>query len=127
MRVLIAQVDPGAAEILMASLSADDRIDVVGTAGSEEEAVELVGLLEPDVVLIDLVKTMGPEAIRAIRRLGSLARILALTPSDSPDDVRLAHEAGADAFVRNDLGPDELARAFFETASLAVELGRRPD
>lgn len=126
MRVLIAQGDPAAAASLMASLSGDDRIDVVGTAGTEQEAVELVGALEPDVVLIELVKTMGPEAITAIRRLGTLARILALTPSDSPDEVRLAQEAGADAFVRKDLAPDELAQVFFETASLAVELGRRP-
>jgi DNA-binding NarL/FixJ family response regulator len=46
----------------------EQGIDVVGTAGSAEEAVRLVGELRPDVVLID-IDLGGESGLDLVRRL----------------------------------------------------------
>jgi CheY-like chemotaxis protein len=53
-RVLLADDQKLFAESLMAVLSQDERVEVVGIAANGEEAVRLARDLEPDVILMDL-------------------------------------------------------------------------
>jgi DNA-binding NarL/FixJ family response regulator len=112
------------AEMLMASLTTDERIDVVGTATTGEDAIALVDQLKPDIVLMDLWPILDRVAtIREMRERGSATRILVLTGSNSPEAAGVARSAGADGFVSKDQGASELGESFFETAWLTLALG----
>ena len=81
---------------------------VVGEAGSGEEAVELAGQLAPDVILMDinLPGINGIEATRAITTGAPGVRVVLLSTyaeDDLPDDAR---HCGATGYIRKeDLTP----------------------
>jgi DNA-binding NarL/FixJ family response regulator len=94
-------------------LEAEPGLQVVGEAASGEQALELVELLHPDVVVIDAIlpRLSGIEATRLIHRSSPEVRIVGISPfSERP----LRHEmerAGASAFVALDLLFEDLAGA----------------
>ena len=124
-RVLLADDHRLFAESLMAVLSEDERVEVVGIAENGQEAVDLAGELQPDVILMDLKMPVmdGLEATRRIRETGLPVQILLLTGTESPVGAEDAAEAGANAFVRKERGVDELRSVFVEVSSLAAALG----
>jgi DNA-binding NarL/FixJ family response regulator len=124
-RLLLADDHRLFAESLMSVLSEDERVEVVGIAGNGEEAVHLAAELEPDVILMDLKMPVmdGLEATRKIRETGLPVQILMLTGTDTQVDAEDAAEAGANAFLRKELGVEELRHVFVEVASLAAVLG----
>jgi DNA-binding NarL/FixJ family response regulator len=124
-RLLLADDHRLFAESLMSVLSEDERVEVVGIAGNGEEAVQLAAELEPDVILMDLKMPVmdGLEATRKIRETGLPVQILMLTGTDTQVGAEDAAEAGANAFLRKELGVEELRHVFIEVASLAAVLG----
>jgi DNA-binding NarL/FixJ family response regulator len=124
-RVLIADDHRLFAESLMTVLSEDERVDVVGIAADGREAVELAAELRPDVILMDLKMPVmdGLEATRQIRASGLSSQILILTGTETASGSDDAAEAGASAYLRKEVGVDELRRVFLEVASLAAVLG----
>ena len=88
-------------------------LDVVGEAGNGREAVELVDLLAPDVVLMDvrMPEMDGLEATRRIVASGAPSRIIVLTTYDADEYVFAALRAGASGFMLKDVRPAELVEA----------------
>ncbi|MET0398609.1 MAG: response regulator transcription factor [Longimicrobiaceae bacterium] len=86
---------------LAALLGLEPDMDVVGSVGSGEEAVERVRALRPDVVLMDLeMPGMGGlEATRQVVALGTGARVLVLTSHGEDESLLPVLEAGAHGFV----------------------------
>lgn len=117
-RVLVVDDHPVVRDGIRGMLAAASGIEVIGEAEGGAEAVEQVGRLEPDVVLMDLrmPDVDGVAAIRQIvgRRLTS--RVLVLTTYDSDRDVLAAIEAGATGYVLKDAPRDVLVRAVETTA-----------
>lgn len=124
-RLLLADDHLLFAESLMAVLSEDERVEVVGIAENGLEAVQLAAELEPDVILMDLRMPVmdGLEATRKIRETGLPVQILLLTGTETPVGAEDAAAAGANAFLRKERGVEELRRVFVEVASLAAVLG----
>lgn len=124
-RVLIADDHQLFAESLMAVLSDDERVDVVGIARDGREAVQLAVELEPDVILMDLKMPVlgGLDATRQIREAGLAAHVLILTGTDSAFGSEDARAAGASGYVRKERGVEELRQVFLGVASLAAVLG----
>ncbi len=95
-----------------------DAVDVVGEAGSVEEAVPLVKGLDPEVVLLDVhLPDGGGEAVIAAvapERPGVL--FLALSVSDAAEDVIATIRAGARGYVTKTISGDELADAIERVA-----------
>ncbi len=85
-------------------------MEVVGTASSGEEAVELYARSRPDVTLMDLnLRGMGGlDAIRAIRRQNPQARIVVLTMHSGEEYIHRALEAGASTYLLKDTLSDHL-------------------
>ena len=124
-RILIADDHRLFAESLMAVLSEDERVDVVGIAVDGQAAVELAAELQPDVVLMDLKMPVmdGFEATRRIREAGLDTQILILTGADQEIGSEDAAAAGASGYLRKESSVAELKEVFLEVASLAAVLG----
>jgi NarL family two-component system response regulator LiaR len=101
---------------LSAFLLAFDDLELVGEAGSGEEAVRLCDRLQPDVVLMDLVMPSmdGAQATRTIREKCPTIQVIALTSFKEKELVEGAMEAGAIGYLLKNVSADELAKAIRE-------------
>jgi len=96
----------------------EEGYDVVGDTGRGDRAVELVGELDPDVVILD-VKMPGLDGIEAARRIAAShdTAVVILTAFSQRELIDRAIEAGALAYLvkpfsRSELVPAvEIARA----------------
>jgi DNA-binding NarL/FixJ family response regulator len=124
-RVLIADDHRLFAESLMAVLSEDERVDVIGIAEDGQQAVDLAAELRPDVILMDLRMPVldGFEATRRIRAAGLDTQIFILTGTDAGIGSEDAVAAGASGYLRKEQSVAELKDVFLEVASLAAVLG----
>ena len=112
-RVLIADDHPVVREGLAAMLAREPDIDVVGEAQDGQEAVDRVGTLTPNVVLMDLMmpKMGGVDAIRAIRERYPNVQMIVLTTYGDDDSIFQGIAAGARGYLLKDAPRDELFRA----------------
>lgn len=100
-------------------LDGAENLQVVGEAGDGGEAAELVGQLNPDVVLMDIrmPRVDGIEGCRLVRALPQPPQVLMLTAFDTDSFILDALEAGALGFMLKDTPPRQLVEAVQETAA----------
>jgi DNA-binding NarL/FixJ family response regulator len=96
-------------------LEAEDGLEIVGEAPDGADALRLVELYRPDVVLMDVRMPVldGIEATRAITAspAGDGTRVLILTTFDLDEYAFSALRAGASGFLLKDVPPAELVAA----------------
>ncbi len=96
-------------------LEAEEGIEIVGEAADGADAVRLVELYGPDVVLMDVRMPVldGIEATRAIAQSGAgeRTRVLILTTFDLDEYAFSALRAGASGFLLKDVPPADLVSA----------------
>ena len=111
--VLIVDDHPVVREGLRTFLELQPDLEFVGEAADGVEALDKVGQLLPDVVLMDLVipRMDGITTIRQIKALSPSTRILVLTSFSEDDKVFPAVKAGAHGYLMKDIRPAELAEA----------------
>ncbi|MFD5768182.1 response regulator [Streptomyces sp. NPDC127049] len=90
-------------------------IEVVGEAGTGDEAVRTARALRPDVVLMD-IRMPGTDGLTATRTLvddPALAecRVIVLTTFETDEYVFAALRAGASGFLTKEIEPDDLRQA----------------
>lgn len=90
-----------------------DEFVVVGSASEVDAAIELIRERNPDVVLVDVHMPAGGGArvIREVLATHPDTHFLALSVSDSPDDVIATIRAGARGYVTKSIAPRDLADA----------------
>jgi NarL family two-component system response regulator LiaR len=98
---------------LSAFLSANPDLELVGEAENGEQAVVSAGLLQPDVMLMDLMMPVmdGVSAIRAIKSQHPGIQIVALTSFQEDELVQNALRAGAVGYLMKNVTARELAAA----------------
>ncbi|MEU6380164.1 response regulator transcription factor [Streptomyces sp. NPDC046909] len=96
-------------------------MEVVGEAGSGREAVELVRVARPDLVVMDIrmPDLDGIEATRLIAEDADLAgvKVLVLTTYDTDENIVEALRAGASGFLVKDTKPAEMLDAIRTVAA----------
>ena len=101
------------AELTGADAGTEPAIDVVGEAGSVEDAVDVIRRTRPDVVLLDVhLPGGGGRAVIegvAVDKLPS--RFLALSVSDAADDVIGVVRAGSRGYVTKSISAADLKAA----------------
>lgn len=112
-RIVVVDDHPVVREGLVASLEDDPEFQVVGAAGSAEDALPLVAAQRPDLVLLDLELPgiSGLKAIPAFAAASPASRILILTAYDTDERVLGAIRAGARGYLLKGASLDEIARA----------------
>ena len=100
-------------EGLKAVFSQGDEIEVIGEAGSGEEAIEMVDKVKPDVILMDISMPgmNGIQATKLIRDKHPDAKIVILTMLDQEGYVYEAIKAGATGYMLKSTSSDELVNA----------------
>jgi two-component system response regulator NreC len=113
---------------LRALLNAERDLRVIAEAGSIADGIALSNRLQPDVVIIDVSFPMGSgiEAVRTLRCHCERARIVVLTVSNTPECLRAAMQAGADAFVAKDAAYEVLLGAIRSAVSLNEQTAHSP-
>lgn len=94
-------------------------IQVVGEAESGAAAIEALGRVEPDVVLMDLEmpgEIDGIAATRQIRKLRPATQVIVVTSHHQDEYIFPAVRAGAISYLLKDVEPDELADAIRKAA-----------
>lgn len=108
-RILIADDHPLFLDGLVATLSADEEIQVVATAGDASAAVRAAREHRPDLALLDVAMPGG--GLEAARQIGSACpatRVVMLTSSECEDDLTAALKAGAKGYVLKGIAGREL-------------------
>lgn len=98
---------------LSAFLSVNPDMELVGEAENGQQAVVRAGLLQPDVILMDLMMPVmdGIAATQAIKRQHPAIQIIALTSFQEDELVQNALKAGAVGYLMKNVTALELAAA----------------
>lgn len=113
MRVLLAEDHLLVRAGIRALLSAFSDVEVVGEVTSGIEAVEAVGTLAPDVILLD-ISMHGMNGLEAARRIASdhpATRVIMVSMHASEDYVARSLRAGAQGYLTKASAAQELERA----------------
>lgn len=134
--VLVVDDNPVVRSGLLALLSVDPRLAVVGEAGTGEQAVDAVRRMRPDVTLLD-IRMPRRDGLSAAREVSSLTKIVMTTFTDTPEAIHDAVAAGAvgylvhGTFAESDLVACVIAAAagsgVFGSPALAALRAGRPD
>jgi two-component system, OmpR family, response regulator VanR len=120
-RVLIVEDEPYLAEALQTGL----RLEAItaDTAGDGGLALELVGINDYDVIVLDrdIPVVHGDEVARQVAANHPTTRIIMLTAADRLDDKQTGFELGADDYLTK---PFELRELVLRLRALARRPGR---
>jgi len=123
-RVLVADDHPIVRSGIVALLESADDIEVVGTASTGLEAVELALQLGPDIVLMDLRMPgiEGDEATARILAGRSEIRVVVLTTYETDASILTAIEAGASGYLLKAAPQEEILAGIRSVARGEVAL-----
>lgn len=119
-RVVVVEDHPITRFGIVSILDRDERITVVGEAGSGEAALQVVAEVTPDVVVTDLRLGDGMDGValtRGVRTARGGPAVLVLTTYDTDRDIVRAVEAGASGYLLKDAPTDELVSAVIRAAA----------
>jgi two-component system response regulator NreC len=105
-------------------LEDEEDVQIVGEAGTAQEALEAVARHKPDVVLMDigLPDMSGIDATREIKRTSPEVAVVALTIHEDEEYFFKMLEAGAGGYVPKRAAPEELLTAIRAAAAGEVYL-----
>lgn len=88
-------------------------IEVVGAASTGQEGLELISVVDPDVVLLDMrMPDMdGLEVLKKLRESGVTIPISMLTTSNEERDLVETLRNGAQGYLLKDMDPEDLVAA----------------
>jgi DNA-binding NarL/FixJ family response regulator len=125
-RLLIVDDHPVVRDGTAALLAAQPGIDVVGTAGSIDEATTLIARVRADVLLLD-IRLGSDSGLRLLNAASEeLPAIIVLTAYDYPQYAEAALRMGASGFVLKTAPLAELLDAIRRVAGGGLAFSIRP-
>ncbi|MFZ2024519.1 MAG: response regulator [Terracidiphilus sp.] len=121
-RILIVDDHPVVVAGLASMLGTQAGMEVVGSATSGEEALELLRTTPADLLLLDLRMPgmNGIDTLLALRRNKANIRAIILTSFETDEDIYRAVQAGAQGYLLKDSRQAEMVEAI-----RAVHSGKR--
>jgi DNA-binding NarL/FixJ family response regulator len=120
-RVVVVDADDRVRESLAGLLRIDGRIEVVGSSGRSDTALDLVGEARPDIIIVDpRLPDMdgGRDFIHRLRTTSPGVRVLVMVWAGVPEDADLADSC--DGFVRKTFRPSDLISAIFAASAAST-------
>lgn len=123
-RVLIVDDIPETRENLKKMLYFESDIEVVGTAASGEEGIEMAKKYKPHVVLMDINMPGldGISASEAITREVPFAQVVMMSVQSEADYLRRSMLAGARDFLTKPFTMDELLATIHRVYAMSVQV-----
>jgi two-component system, NarL family, response regulator LiaR len=120
-RIVLADDHPIVREGLRAVLETQTDFEVIAECASGDEVVRNAAETQPDVILLDLEMPVmdGVEAIRRLRQLPHIPRIIVFTAFDNDERIIHAIQAGANGYLLKGAPREEI----FHAIRLAMEGG----
>jgi len=121
-RIFIVDDHPVVRAGLTNMLGTQAGLEVVGSASSGEEALDILKRSGPDLLLLDLRMPgmNGIDTLHAIKRAGLAARVIVLTSFETDEDIYRAVHAGAEGYLLKNTSQREMVEAI-----RAVAAGKR--
>jgi DNA-binding NarL/FixJ family response regulator len=134
-RVLVVDDNERYGAMLCRFVASHPGIEVVGRAANGGEAIAMVSLLEPDMVLMDVCMPGidGIAATRAVTAMRNPAKVILLTAHRSADSEQQCLNAGASGFLRKSDADGQLIEmirglsAVVSEADCAIGAGEDPE
>ena len=81
MNIVVVEDSPVMQRVLLSQLARVPGLNVVGVASGEPEAIELIGRVRPDLVLLDLFLSPGHglKVLEAVRQADNPVKVLVLS------------------------------------------------
>lgn len=121
-RILIVDDHPVVRAGLASMLDTQPGIEVIGSASTGVEALEIAARHKPDLMLLDLrMPAMnGIETLQELKKQKLTTRVIVLTNFEMDEDIYRAVQAGAHGYLLKSTTQEEMI-----TAIQAVSHGRR--
>jgi DNA-binding NarL/FixJ family response regulator len=112
-RILLADDHPIVREGLRAVLETQPDFEVVAEAANGQETLERARETLPDIILLDLEMPIldGVEAIRRLRDLEPVPRVIVFTAFDNDERIIHAVRAGANGYLLKGAPREEIFKA----------------
>jgi len=126
-RVLVVDDIPETRDHLTKLLGFESDIDVIGSAASGREAIQMAGKLHPDVVLMD-INMPDMDGITATEQLTAAApgsSVVMMSVQGEADYLRRSMLAGAREFLVKPFSSDELTASIRQVSSREREKASR--
>lgn len=94
-------------------LSSAPNLRLVGESSSGADALHVMDVLKPDLILMDvhMPDMDGPATAKAVLSRHPEIKVVAWTVSESSDDLLRMMQVGCSGYILKDAGPGELQRA----------------
>ncbi|MFI6293507.1 response regulator [Nonomuraea sp. NPDC050790] len=128
MKLFLVDDHPVVRAGIAALVGGEADMEIVGEAENADDALRLIALRRPDVVLMDLQLGDGPDGVtatREVRALDGAPQVLVLTTYETDADIVRAIDAGATGYVLKACPPDELFQAIRAAARGETALSPR--
>ncbi|MFH1069322.1 MAG: response regulator transcription factor [Candidatus Glassbacteria bacterium] len=112
MKVFIADDSEIMREHLKEMLSCYSEIEIIGTADNTGRAVESIGQLRPDLVILDIRMPDGNgiDVLRSVKKRGSLPVIIMFTNYPFPQYRKKCLDTGAEYFFDKSSESDQMIK-----------------
>lgn len=113
MNIVIVDDHPLVRQGLIAVITSQEDMNLMGEASTGDEAIRLLENVSPEIALVDLrlAETSGLEIVRTCKEKASNCRYIILTSSVDKEDFKRARELGVDGYVLKEAFPEELVSA----------------
>lgn len=100
----------------------NENIEMVGESGTQDEAIEMIKIKRPDIVLLDinLAKGSGFDVVPLIREFSPDTRIIAVSLHNRLDYAKKMLQSGAKAYVTKNSSHSEIFKAIEEVMNGGV-------
>ena len=121
-RVVLVEDNDVFRETLELLLGLRGDLEIVASVATGQEAIDIVGKLDPDVVLVDyrMPGLNGAQTTAEVIRASPRSRVLCLTASISHEEMDSLIEAGAIACLTKDEDLEHIVASIHSAAAAAA-------
>lgn len=111
MKFFIVDDDEKIIRILENIIHSSDLGEVVGVSNESKKAVEMIEVLEPDIILVDLLmpEMDGIALVKAVQNISSVPKAIMISQVNNKNMISKAYESGIEFFINKPINRNEVS------------------